>query len=417
MKKLTAILLLSFFFGTAFSQKNLLPGYIVLPSKDTVRGSIDYRNWEKNPTQIRFSQSPSETRTYTISDIEAFGVTGMDYYRKATVRVDDNPIRISDISIYTEELIHDQTVFLRILAEGKELTLYELVNFKTHYFIAKAYGAVEELGYRLIKDDQTNNIITHNDFRIQLKKLISANGSLSYEQSIAVDKLNYKEKDLVKFVSQINGSLSENISFANNKKQKPRLFAGGGIVFPNFSFSSTDARLRTIKFNNQFSYIISGGADFFASRNLQNVFMRAELSLSTFQTEGSGVSENTTTPGTQKNEYFLKQFNITPAIFVMGYFLPLNKAKIAAGAGIAYNFSSYPTHLFTTTNNYNGNVTKNENYPLLQKGWIGFYGRLGVTVSSKVDFAVTARFTGSYINLVYTGDKGIPLSFQVLYLF
>src|SRR5688572_3093345 len=205
MRKLTATLLLSFIYLTTFSQKNIQPSYIVLPSKDTVRGSIDYRNWEKNPTQIRFSQSPSESRIYIINDIEAFGVTGMDYYRKATVKVDDNPVRISDVGIYNEELVHDQTVFLRILAEGAAFTLYELVNFKTHYFIAKAGGPVEELSYKLIKTGQTNDVITHNDFRVQLKKLISTNGNLSYEQSIAVDKLNYKEKDLVKFVSQLNG--------------------------------------------------------------------------------------------------------------------------------------------------------------------------------------------------------------------
>ena len=81
----------------------------------------------------------------------------MDYYRKATVKVDDNPVRISDIGIYSEELIQPQTVFLRILAEGKEYTLYELEDFKTHYFIAKADGPIEELGYKLIKNDQTNN--------------------------------------------------------------------------------------------------------------------------------------------------------------------------------------------------------------------------------------------------------------------
>jgi hypothetical protein len=417
MRNLITTLLLLFFFVTTFSQKNILPGYIVLPSKDTVTGSIDYRNWEKNPGQIRFSASPSESRSYTINDIEAFGVTGRDYYRKATVRVDDNPVRISDVSIYSEELVHDQTVFLRILAEGNEFTLYELVNIKTHYFIAKTGGPIEELSYKLIKNDQTNNIATYNDFRIQLKKLISSNGNLSVKQSLAIDQVNYNEKDLVRFVSQMNGSSSDKISFANNKKIKARLFAGGGVVFPNFGFQSTDARLKSIKYKNKFSYIISGGADFFASRNQQHLFMRTELSVSTFQTEGSGISENTTSPTTQKNEFSLKQFNITPAIFIMDYFLPLKKAKISAGVGIAYNFSSYPTQLFTSVNSLTGNGSKDENYPPLEKGWIALYGRLGATVSSKVDIALTGKIGGSIVNVQSVDQKGIPLSFQVLYLF
>jgi hypothetical protein len=417
MRKLTGTLLLSFLFVTTFSQKNILPGYIVLPSKDTVKGSIDYRNWEKNPSQIRFLQSSSESRTYTINDIEAFGVTGRDYYRKASVTVDDNPVRIQDVSIYSEELVHPQTVFLRILTEGNDFTLYELVNFKTHYFIAKAGGAIEELSYKLIKNDQTNNIATYNDFRIQLKKMVSANENLSVEQSQAIDQLNYNEKDLIKFVSQINGSASDKVSFSNNKKVKPRLFAGGGVVFPNLSFQSTDARLESIKYKNKFSYIISCGADFFASRNQQHLYMRTELSVSTLQTEGSGISENRTSPTTQKNEYSLKQLNITPAVFLMDYFLPFKNAKICAGAGIAYNFSSYSKQLFTSVNSLTGNVSKDENYPPLEKGWISFYGRIGVTVSSRVDIAVTGKIGGAMVNVRNINEEGIPISFQVLYLF
>jgi len=417
MKKLTATCLLLFIFITAFSQNNILPGYIVLPSKDTVRGSIDYRNWEKNPKQIRFSPSTSDFKSYTIDDIDAFGVTGMDYYRKATVTMDDNPVRISDVSTYTQELIQKQTVFLRILTEGKELTLYEFVNFKPHYFIAKAGESPEELGYRLIKDDNTSTIATHNDFRIQLKKLVSVNGNLSVEQSRKIDQLNYKEKDLVKFVSETNSSTSDKINFANTKKVKPRLFAGGGIVFPNFGFTATDPRLKSIKFKNQFSYIVTGGFDVFALRNLQHLFLRTELSLGTFNTEGSGISENTTSPSTQKNEYSLKQFNITPAIFLTDYFLPFQKAKVFAGIGMGYNFSTYSKHLLITTNSLTGSGSKDENYPPLEKNWIAFYGRLGVTVNSKIDIALTGKIGGSFVNVTSIGQKGMPLSFQVLYLF
>jgi hypothetical protein len=74
-----------------------------------------------------------------------------------------------------------------------------------------------------------------------------------------------------------------------------------------------------------------------------------------------------------------------------------------------YNFSSYPKQLFTSVNSLNGNVTKDENYPALEKGWIGFYGRLGVTVFSKVDIGVTGKIGGSFVNLVGISQKGIPL--------
>lgn len=418
MRKITATTLLSFFFCASFSQKNMLPGYIVSPSKDTVWGTIDYRNWERNPKEIIFSQSSSASRSYTINEISAFGITGRDYYRKATVSVDDNTVNAWEASVYNKELITEQTVFLRILNEGKELTLYEFVNFKPHYYIAKPGGPAEELIYKLTKKSElSSNVITYDDFKIQLKEFLSNKGALSYEQSLKIDRLNYKQKDLVKFASQVNGAASDKISFAGNKKIKPRIFAGGGVLLPNFSFNSADARLHSIKFKGKFSYIVSGGVDFFAARNLQHLFLRMELSLSSLNTEGTGTSNDYSTSTTMKNEFSLKQFNITPAVFVMDYFLRSQKVKVFGGIGVGYNFSSYPTHEFTSTNNQTGVVTRPDNYPAFEKGWLGLYGRLGATVLSKVDFAVTARFSGSSVNRIYTKQKGIPVSFQVLYLF
>ncbi|MBP7555688.1 MAG: hypothetical protein KA821_05465 [Chitinophagaceae bacterium] len=418
MRKIITTLFMTGLSFAAFAQKNMLPGYIVLPSKDTVWGTIDYRNWEKNPKEIMFSQSSAESRSYTINEITAFGITGRDYYRKATVSVDDNTVNAWEASLYNKELIREQTVFLRILNEGKELTLYEFVNFKPHYYISKGGGPVEELIYKLErKSELSSNVITYEDYKLQLKSLLSVNGVLNYEQSLKIDRLNYKEKDLVKFVSQLNGSTSDKISFVSNKKIKPRIFAGGGVLLPDFSFNSADARLHSIKFKGKFSYIVSGGVDFFAARNLQHLFLRMELSLSSLNTEGTGTSNDYSTSTTMKNEFSLKQFNITPAVYVMDYFLRSKQVKVFGGIGVGYNFSSYPTHEFTSTNNQTGVVTKTDTYPGFETGWLGLYGRLGATFLSKIDFAVTARFSGSSVNRIYTKQKGVPFSFQVLYLF
>lgn len=107
MRKFITTLFLTALSFAAFSQKNMLHGYIVLPSKDTVWGNIDYRNWEKNPAQIVFFQPGSTERSYTVNDIAAFGVTGRDYYRKATVSVDDNTVNAWEVSVYNKELIHE----------------------------------------------------------------------------------------------------------------------------------------------------------------------------------------------------------------------------------------------------------------------------------------------------------------------
>ncbi|NJK97917.1 MAG: hypothetical protein HC905_26095 [Bacteroidales bacterium] len=43
-------------FNLAYSQENYIPGYVI-ENGDTLKGFIDYRNWEKNPNQIAFKTS------------------------------------------------------------------------------------------------------------------------------------------------------------------------------------------------------------------------------------------------------------------------------------------------------------------------------------------------------------------------
>jgi hypothetical protein len=414
MKKPAFALLGLFFLFTGVAQKNFLPGYIVLPGKDTVRGQVDYREWERNPVQVVFTSLSSGSRVYTVREIEAFGIDGIDHYRKATVAIDDNPVTVQDVSGYRQGLTPPQTVFLRILVKGDVVDLYEYVNFKPHYFIAKPGESAEELSYRVIQDSLSASVRVYNDFRIELKKLLASQG-LTYEQSMKIDKLDYKAKDLIKFVSEVNGMTGQ-AGLLQNKKDKSRFFAGGGLVFPNFGFSSGDPRLNSLKFRNDGSYIVTAGIDFFASRSLQNLLLRAEVSFSQLKTTGSGESANTSMAN-QKNEYSLRQTNITPVISVLYNFIRQQKAKIYGGAGIGYNFSNYPEHVLTTTNGLTGDVGRYEDFPEFEKSWISVYGRLGVTVISKLDIGVTAQIYGSFINYTQTKNTGVPISFRVLYQF
>lgn len=416
MKKTAAIFLLMTLFFAASAQKNFLPGYIVLQGKDTLRGQLNYRDWEKNPTQVQFAPPSAAARVCTVQDLEAFGVDGLDHYRKVTVLIDANPVEVTDVSGYSRELIRSQTVFLRILASGNNLDLYEYVDFKPHYFIAQPGGPVEELSYKVMQDSLSGGtaVRKYKDFQVQLKKLLASRG-LTYEQSISIDKLDYKAKDLVKFVSEVNG-ITGQAGMLQRKKDKPRFFAGAGLVFPNFGFSSGDVRLNSLKFKNDFSGIVTAGIDFFVARSLQNLVVRGEISFSQFNTTGSGESAAVTIDN-QKHEYILKQTNITPAFSLLYHFIRQQKAKIYGGAGVGYNFSSYPEQELSTTNALTGDISRQENVPQLEKNWMAVYLHLGVAVISKIDIGLTARVHGSFVNYSYQKQTGLPLSFCVRYRF
>jgi len=417
MKKLTILLFFIFSILTSFAQRNFLPGYIIFLTNDTASGQIDYRNWEKNPGQILFSRAGGEPQIYTIRDLQAFGVDGVDHYKKAIVSLDMNPVRIADVSRYNPGLVRTDTVFLRLLVSGNQVNLYEYVDFKPHFFVQPGNGTIEELNYRVTTDSTSTGIITYNDFRLQLKKLLSEHG-LSYQQSMKIDKLDYKQKELVRFVSGINdpGAVYKTDQL-EKAKSRPRLFAGGGIVFQNFGFDSKNNILNSLKFSSSVSYIITGGIDFFAARNLQNLVLRGEISLSQFETEGSGESSTPSTSTKQTNEYTLKQINITPAVTVLYNFMQFKKTKIYAGIGLGFNFSSYPKQRLTTTNQLTGVVSSYDDYLTLEKKWMGIYGKIGVIANTKIEIGITVQFDGTFVNFSQTGESSTPVSLRVFYRF
>ncbi len=54
MKKILFLLFCILVYSNVFSQKNYLPGYIINNEKDTIKGYINYRNWNINPKKISF---------------------------------------------------------------------------------------------------------------------------------------------------------------------------------------------------------------------------------------------------------------------------------------------------------------------------------------------------------------------------
>jgi hypothetical protein len=71
-----------------FSQENFTKGFIISVKGDTIKGFIDYRNWEKNPDKITFKNLNSETKkTINPIDVQGFGVNN-DFYESAIVKLE-----------------------------------------------------------------------------------------------------------------------------------------------------------------------------------------------------------------------------------------------------------------------------------------------------------------------------------------
>ncbi len=84
--------------GNSYSQSNFESGYIITMQKDTIKGFIDNRNWEKTPDQIVFkSNLDSKEITYNPNNIYGFGFEGESYV-SGIVTIDQSPIRDREIT-------------------------------------------------------------------------------------------------------------------------------------------------------------------------------------------------------------------------------------------------------------------------------------------------------------------------------
>jgi len=130
--------LLLIFLGLSFSmlvssQENFVSGYIITINGDTLKGSIDYRNWTKNPTQIRFKgDSSSEILKCKPTQISAFGALD-EIYKSAVVKVDSSNTkdRMSNSPAFE---FRTDTVFLQTLFQGSKSLYYYKDRFDQSNF-------------------------------------------------------------------------------------------------------------------------------------------------------------------------------------------------------------------------------------------------------------------------------------------
>jgi len=415
-KSLSTLFFILFLFCNVFGQKNFLPGYVLNKDKDTIKGFVDYRNWDKNPYKIIFKEASSgPEKSYGVNDIEGFEVYGSDIYKRAVVLLDMSAVDMD--RVYQRAEIEDKTdtIFLRFLTQGRNLRVYEFVDHKYHFFMQKEDGPIEELIYKLRIDEQSGNLRTIRGYVQQIKMALVETGITS-EQSRAVDRMKYNASDFRKFFSGLDGSLSSADTTKSKKgKKSSQFFAGAGITQQQLGFSAENPALNSLKFDHSVSYIIAAGVDFFSGRNFRNLVLRGELSLNEVQAKGSGKSKTGSTGTGQHNEYLFKQINITPTISFLYKFLGNTKARPYLGIGIGYNISTYPKHTLTYTNELTGSVRKDDNFPELEKQWMGIYARTGVILHEKFELGLTAQVSGSFINYSGIGEKSRPVSLRLSY--
>ncbi len=119
----------------AYSQENFVSGSIIKLNGDTVKGYVDYRNWEKNPNKIKFKEGEnSKIMEYNPLQIGAFVVSD-EIYKSAIVKVDQSNSGNEISSTPVFEFRTDTTFVLTLIQGSKNLYYYADKNNQSNFYI------------------------------------------------------------------------------------------------------------------------------------------------------------------------------------------------------------------------------------------------------------------------------------------
>jgi hypothetical protein len=225
----------------SFSQTNFKEGYVIDLHKDTIRGYINYYNWNKNPRSITFKTTVNATETaYIPEDIVGFSVAG-ERYISGIVTIDISPFRENELTESESPQYRTDTAFLQVLIDGRK-KLFSLTdeNLKTH-FIIDLNGVYETLLFKkyLKSVYGAMSIKTNEKFRGQL--LVYFQDCPAIQKKISY--VSYNRKDLINLFDEYYKLINDEILYKYNLvKYKIRSEFGlmGGLSLTNVKFYGSD---------------------------------------------------------------------------------------------------------------------------------------------------------------------------------
>jgi hypothetical protein len=268
---------------SANAQSNFKPGYILKANQDTLRGFIDYREWQHNPSQVTFKTSLSATtQKITAGNSEGFGVDGAEYYIRGTVKVSSSAISLPDVKETIDTASTLNNVFLKQLVQGSKVSLYEFADeLKARFYILdRSSKDITPLNQYVYIDHESKNLTTVRPYVSQLLRVLNQYQPDSKKLQYAITRSNYNERDLSRIVIDLNGGVADQQVVTQNAAT--RLFIGAGVLRNRLEFSGPDAYVPFVNGMGITSItgVLTGGVDFITNKNTEALVIRVEATAS-----------------------------------------------------------------------------------------------------------------------------------------
>src|SRR3569832_1724844 len=109
-----------------FAQTNYQPGYVVKNNGDTLKGYINYREWDRSPISVEFriNKTDKNVSEFDAQSIKAFGVTGLEHYISYTGLISMDKTSVPNLPTGLDTTKASQSIFMKRITAGKHLALY-----------------------------------------------------------------------------------------------------------------------------------------------------------------------------------------------------------------------------------------------------------------------------------------------------
>lgn len=390
------------------AQSNFKPGYVVTLNGDTIRGSIDYKEWNENPRYIKFKAGNSnQVDQYSGANAGSFSINGYEHYKRFILPVSQDWVDVSKLSFDKEIPTITDTVFLRSVSSGKNVTLYSYTDrIKERFFIAENNAQPTELAYHLYTD-AANKIITAYTYKKQLQMVAATFSPGNVKLSEAIQLSNYKLSDLKKVVSDINGS-QENAKVPVSDRNGARFFAGIGAANSVVNFKG-DHPLTPAGNSSSILPKINAGVDVYLNKNVGRWLFRVDLSFTANKASFNYNETNVVSSHTYKLKFDQYIASLNPQIVYNLY--NTNKFKFYLDAGLAINGNICNSKQNSVDFNSGSAVTSSTmTFPKPSGAFYNVTTKAGAVFNNK--FEIYAGYNPSTAMTDYTGYSMNLTSYQ-----
>lgn len=383
------------FLQQTYSQENLQPGYVILKSGDTLRGIIDYRNWENNPKSISFrADAFSPDVNYTTNTINCF-VVNNEVYVTAVVAAEISETQINELNFLPKIVTRIDTTFLQVIVSGeKSLYYYSDKIGKKHFYIGKPDGFELLIYKKYLKEGKREISISENKTFIGQLSLYMQDCP---EVKAIINNTEYNKKSLAKvFNAYYENMAGSAIYVYTNEKLQLNFGALAGVSITKLKLSSSEEDfdfLGNAEYTTSTNF--SGGLflDVILARNQRKWSIYNELILSSYDVTGQWANyydENYYKMYTNNFAYSYLKVN-TMVRFNYPFMTKDLKAFINAGISNGYAISETNSTIKEVKRYGDPEISEGPALQDTRKYEVGFLAGLGVKYRK---FSFETRYEG-----------------------